>query len=60
MIFDGESERPLAISTDGREEGLPEAPDLGTSSMLSRRPVVGSLVEDVEGSCETWYPSMMN
>jgi hypothetical protein len=35
-----------------------EAP-LGTSRMLSLRPVVGSTVNSREGSWETWYPSMM-
>jgi hypothetical protein len=31
----------------------------GTSRMLRMRPVVGSVVEDWAGSCDTWYPSMM-
>jgi len=31
----------------------------GTSRIFSMRPVVGSVVEDTTGSCETWYPSMI-
>jgi len=31
----------------------------GTSRMFNIRPVVGSIVEDWEGSCETWHPSMI-
>jgi hypothetical protein len=31
----------------------------GTSRMFKTRPVVGSVVDDWPGSCETWYPSMM-
>ena len=63
-ILDGESERPLGISIDWRlapREGLAEdcPEDLGTSRMLRLRPVVGSRVKGVEGSCETLVPSMM-
>lgn len=31
----------------------------GTSRMFRTRPVVGSVVDEMAGSCETWYPSMM-
>lgn len=31
----------------------------GMSRMLSLRPVVGSVVFSLAGSCDTWYPSMM-
>ena len=32
---------------------------LGISRTFSFRPVVGSVVNSLAGSCETWYPSMM-
>lgn len=43
------------------EEDLDDLLDFsdGTSSMFNTRPVVGSVVEALEGSWETWYPSMM-
>ena len=54
---DGDRLRPLGISIDVRlfvEERLLDVvvmeEDFGTSRMLRRRPVVGSFVEEVEGS----------
>jgi hypothetical protein len=43
------------------EEDLDDLLDFsgGTSRIFNTRPVVGSVVEDWEGSWETWYPSMM-
>lgn len=62
-ILLGEMARPLGMSMDsGREwrlewreldEGL-ACVDAGTSRMLSCRPVVGSIVESLAGSWETW------
>jgi len=40
-------------------EDLLEDSSGGTSRMFKTRPVVGSVVDDWEGSWETWYPSMM-
>lgn len=41
------------------EEDFEDLPADGTSRMFRTRPVVGSVVEDWAGSCDTWYPSMM-
>jgi hypothetical protein len=41
------------------EEEEEEDFSMGTSRMLSTRPVVGSVVEAIAGSWETWYPSMI-
>jgi hypothetical protein len=41
------------------EEDLLEDFSWGTSRMFRMRPVVGSVVDDCPGSCDTWYPSMM-
>ena len=59
-ILLGDNERPLAISMDCRfaprfDTGVAAgaADDLGTSRILSERPVVGSLVDGWAGSCDT-------
>jgi len=66
-ILDGERARPLGISeltrrecrlvlvAEVREAGAAE-PDVvpGTSRTFSFRPVVGSVVNSLAGSCETW------
>jgi len=44
---------------DFEEDDFEDDFSLGTSRMFSTRPVVGSVVDDCPGSCETWYPSMM-
>ena len=44
---------------DDLDDDFEEDFSLGTSRMLSTRPVVGSVVEACPGSWETWYPSMM-
>jgi len=63
LMSDGETGRPLGMLIDRRRasrEGFgwetvpPAEPTIGTSRMLSVRPVVGSLVELCAGSCETW------
>jgi hypothetical protein len=67
-ILEGEMERPLGIEAvlmrrlwrdeeedwwwDEDEEDLEVLP--GMSMMLSLRPVVGSVVWSLAGSCETW------
>jgi len=40
-------------------DDLPEDLSWGTSRMFNMRPVVGSVVDDWPGSCDTWYPSIM-
>lgn len=65
-IFEGESERPFGIDAvltrrswrfdDDREEDCWDDEDLffpGMSRMLSLRPVVGSVVWSLAGSCDT-------
>jgi len=67
-ILDGERARPLGISVltlrefrlvlvaEVREAGAAAERDVapGTSRIFSFRPVVGSVVNSLAGSCETW------
>jgi hypothetical protein len=67
MILEGESERPLGMeavlmrrlcrSDEERDDVCWVDEDFvfpGMSRMLSLRPVVGSVVWSLAGSCETW------
>jgi len=65
-ILDGERARPLGISeltlrecrlvlvAEVREAGAEPDVTPGTSRTFSFRPVVGSVVNSLAGSCETW------
>jgi hypothetical protein len=59
LVLDEECLEEELLFEDDLCEDEDEDLSLGTSRMFKTRPVVGSVVDDWEGSWETWYPSMM-